>query len=75
MVLLRGHTEYETLTGDFKVYIWLCANTGATEQGVAFLTKYQAPCSYLNKYFFESRALTAIDKPLNISYRCRACIE
>ena len=61
--------------GDFKIYIWLGANIGATEQGVAFLNKYQAPCSYLNKYFFESRALTGIDKPLNICYRYRVCIE
>ena len=63
VVLLRGHTVYETFTGDFKIYIWLCANIGATEQGVAFLTKYQAPCSYLNKYLFESGALTGINKP------------
>jgi len=40
MILLRGHTGYETFTGDFKIYIWLGANIGATEQGVAFLTKY-----------------------------------
>ena len=63
MILLRGHTGYETFTADFKIYIWLGANISVTEQGVVFLTKYQAPCSYLNKYFFESGALTGINKP------------
>ena len=44
MVLLQWHNGYETFTGDFKIYIWLGANICATERGVAFLTKYQAPC-------------------------------
>ena len=75
MVLLRGHTVYETFTGDFKIYIWFCANIVANEQGVAFLTKYQAPVvTWINIFSSLEHWQQSINR-FHISYLCRACIE